>query len=279
MREFNGRTAVITGGASGIGKSLALRLAGEGMNIVIADIEVPALDSTVAELEAAGAAVMGVRTDVSDHSSVVALGEATKERFGNVHILFNNAGVAGGGPILQEDDIGVWDWVLGVDLMGVIYGIKVFGPAMVAHGEPCAIINTASMAGLLPAPSLGAYSVAKFGVVALSEVLALETRDLPNLQVSVLCPGFVRTGIADSERNIPEHLVSLETPTQEVEFRREALRDLVASGTAPSEVADKVFAAIQEERFYVLPHREYDEQVISRAEQLVAGGKVWSTAF
>lgn len=279
MREFKGRTAVITGGASGIGKSMAERLASEGMNIVVADIEQPALDLAVAELAASGAEVMGVRTDVSDHGSVLALGEATKDRYGDVHILFNNAGVAGGGPILQKDDIGVWDWVLGVDLLGVIYGIKVFGPEMVAHGEPCAIVNTASMAGLLPAPSLGAYSVAKFGVVAVSEVLALETRDVPNLHVAVLCPGFVRTGIADSERNIPEHLVSLESPTQEVEFRREALRDLVACGTPPSEIADQVFEAIQEERFYVLPHSEYDEQVVSRAKQIVAGGKVWSTAF
>ncbi len=276
MREFSGKTAVITGGASGIGHGVATRLAVEGMNLVIADIEQSALDSAVAGLEADGVSVLGVRTDVADNDSVKALAAAANEHFGDVHVLFNNAGVAGGGPILEPDDIGVWDWVLGVDLMGVVYGVKAFGPAMVAHQEPCAIVNTASMAGLLPTPSLGAYTVAKYGVVAMSEVLSLETRETSNLRVSVLCPGFVHTRIADSDRNIPEHLVSLEEPTEENELRREAVRDLIASGTPPSEVAQKVFEAIVEERFYVLPHPQYGEQIIARAQQIAALGSVAS---
>ena len=274
MHEFKGRTAVITGGASGIGHGVATRLAQEGMNLVIADIEAAALDAAVAGFEADGVSVLGVRTDVADNDSVKALAAAANERFGDVHILFNNAGVAGGGPILEPDDIGVWDWVIGVDLMGVIYGIKAFGPQMVAHGDPCAIVNTASMAGLLPTPSLGAYTVAKYGVVAMSEVLSLETRETTNLRVSVLCPGFVHTRIADSDRNIPEHLVSLEEPTAEGDLRREAVRDLVASGMAPSEVAQKVFEAIVAERFYVLPHPHFGDQVVARAQQIAAGGSV-----
>ena len=274
MREFSGRTAVITGGASGIGHGVASRLAEAGMNLVIADIEHSALESAVAGFEADGVSVLGVPTDVADNDAVKALAAAADERFGDVHILFNNAGVAGGGPILEPDDIGVWDWVLGVDLLGVIYGIKAFGPQMVAHGEPCAIVNTASMAGLLPTPSLGAYTVAKYGVVAMSEVLSLETRETTNLRVSVLCPGFVHTRIADSDRNIPEHLVSLEEPTVEGELLREAVRDLVASGMPPSEVAQKVFEAIVNERFYVLPHPQFGEQIVARAQQIAAGGSV-----
>ncbi len=274
MREFSGKTAVITGGASGIGHGVATRLAQEGMNLVIADIEHSALESAVARFEADGVSVLGVRTDVADNDSVKALAADANERFGDVHILFNNAGVAGGGPILEPDDIGVWDWVLGVDLLGVIYGIKAFGPAMVAHGEPCAIVNTASMAGLLPTPSLGAYTVAKYGVVAVSEVLSLETRETTNLRVSVLCPGSVHTRIADSDRNIPEHLVSLEEPTEEHEFRRESVRDFIASGMPPSEVAQKVFEAIVDERFYILPHPQYGEQIIARARQIAALGSV-----
>ncbi len=279
MREFRGKTAVITGGASGIGHAVAERLGSERMNLVIADIEQAALDSAVGEFKANGVSVFGQRTNVADNDSVKALAEATHDRFGDVHILFNNAGVAGGGPILEPDDIGVWDWVLGVDLMGVIYGIKAFGPAMVAHSEPCAIVNTASMAGLLPTPSLGSYTVAKYGVVAVSEVLSLETRDTTNLRVSVLCPGFVHTRIADSDRNIPEHLVSLEEPNEEREFRREAMRDLVASGIPPSEVAQKVFEAIVEERFYILPHPQYGEQIVARAQHIAVGSSVSTWAI
>ena len=274
MHEFNDKTAVITGGAGGIGHAVAARLAEAGMNLVIADVEHSALETAVAGFEADGVSVLGVPTDVADNDSVKALAAAADDRFGDVHILFNNAGVAGGGPILEPDDIGIWDWVLSVDLLGVVYGIKAFGPAMVAHGEPCAIVNTASMAGLLPTPSLGAYTVAKYGVVAVSEVLSLETRATTNLRVSVLCPGFVRTRIAESDRNIPEHLVSLEEPTEQGELLREAVRELVASGTPPEEIAEKVFEAIVDERFYVLPHPQFADQIVARAQQIAAGGSV-----
>ncbi len=270
MQEFVGRTAVITGGASGIGLAVARRLGREGMNLVLADIEQPALDQAVAELEAADVSVLGVETDVSDVGAVRRLATAADERFGNVHVLFNNAGVGGGGPILEPDDIDMWEWVLSVDLLGVLYGIKVFGPSMVAHGEPCHIVNTASMAGLVPTPGLGSYTVSKYGVVAMSETLSLETTDT-SLVVSVLCPGFVRTKIAESDRNIPEHLVRLEELSEELEFLRQAVQDLVAGGIPPEQVADAVFDALRTGRFYILTHPEYGDQIRQRAEWIVAG--------
>jgi len=270
MHEFSGRTAVITGGASGIGLAVARRLGREGMNLVLADIEQPALDEVVAEFEAAGVPVIGVDTDVSDVEAVRRLAAATADRFGNVHVLFNNAGVGGGGPILEPDDLDIWNWVLGVDLFGVLHGIKVFGPAMVAHGEPCHIVNTASMAGLMPTPGLGSYTVAKYGVVAMSETLSLETADT-NLRVSVLCPGFVQTRIHESDRNIPENLVSLDEPTEESEFMRQMIGDLVSGGIPPEQVAADVFDALSTERFYVLPHPQYIRQIRDRVDWIATG--------
>lgn len=270
MQEFRGRTAVITGGASGIGLATAERLGREGMNLMLADIEAPVLEREVARLEAEGVSVAGTVTDTADHASVLALAEATAHRFGDVHVLFNNAGVGGGGPMLEPDDLDVWDWTLGVNLLGVVHGIKAFGPAMVAHGEESHIVNTASMAGLLPTPGLGVYTASKYAVVAISETLAMETSDT-NLSVSVLCPGFVRTGIAESDRNLPEHMVDLAEPTEEEEFLRAMVRDLVAGGIPPSEVADCVFTAISTGRFAVLPHPQYADQVVARAHSIVAG--------
>ena len=271
MKDFEGRTAVVTGAASGIGNAVAVRLGQEGMNLVLADIEERALAEAVEKFEADGVPVLGVVTDVADFSSVSAMAEATAAHFGDVHVLFNNAGVSGGGLMLTPDDLDMWNWVLGVDLYGVLHGIKAFGPAMVEHGAPCHMINTASMAGLLPTPALGAYTVAKYGVVAMSETLSLETRDTTQLRVSVLCPGFVSTNIHESRRNMPEHLVSLEGPTEEAEFMRAMVRDLVAGGLAPAEVADVVFDAIVADRFYVLPHPHYADQILARAEGIGAG--------
>ena len=270
MREFDGRTAVITGGASGIGLATARRLGREGMNIVLADIEERTLDEAVAGFEADGVPVLGHRTDVADVEAVRSLSAATADRFGDVHVLFNNAGVGGGGPMLDPDGLPLWEWTLGVNLMGVLHGIKVFGPAMVAHGEPCHIVSTASIAGLLPTPGLGSYTVSKYAVVAMSETLSLETADT-NLGVSVLCPGFVRTRIADADRNLPEHLVPREEPTAEQELMRQMMRELVAGGLPPERIADEVVAAIRDDRFYILPHRDYASQVRARAERIAEG--------
>ncbi len=270
MQDFEGRTAVVTGGASGIGLAIARRLGREGMNLVLGDIEQPALDEAVAAFDAAEVPVLGMEIDVSDVESVRRLAAAAEERFGNIHLLCNNAGVGGGGAILEPDDLDVWEWVLGVDLLGVLHGIKVFGPSMVAHGEPCHMVNTASMAGLMPTPGLGSYTVSKYAVVAMSETLSLETADT-NLGVSVLCPGFVQTKIADSQRNIPEHLVRLEEPSEEEEFLRQAVIDLVGGGIPPEQVADDVVDAIRSGRFYILTHPEYATQIRQRAEWIASG--------
>ncbi|MEZ5167955.1 MAG: SDR family NAD(P)-dependent oxidoreductase [Acidimicrobiales bacterium] len=240
------------------------------MRLVLADIEERALTAQVDRLTADGATVLGVVTDVADFAAVEALAEATTDRLGPVHFLFNNAGVGGGGPMIADDDLDMWDWVLGVNLKGVVHGIKAFVPAMLAHGEPCHVVNTASMAGLLATPGLGVYNASKYAVVAMSETLALETAETA-LGVSVLCPGFVQTGIAESDRNLPEHLVSLEEPTAEQEFMRQMVRDLVAGGLPPSDVADRIVEGVRTGRFAILPHPQYGEQIVARSRALARG--------
>ncbi|MEM7139625.1 MAG: SDR family NAD(P)-dependent oxidoreductase [Actinomycetota bacterium] len=277
MQEFTGRTAVITGGESGIGLATAERLGREGMNLVLADIEERALDEQVERLSADGLEVIGVVTDTADFASVTALAATATERFGNIHLVFNNAGVGGGGPML-DDDMDVWEWVLGVNLYGVVHGIKAFGPGMLAHGEPCAIVNTASMAGLLPTPGLGSYTVSKYAVVAMSETLALETAGT-NLSVHVLCPGFVATQIADSDRNLPEHMARPLEDDPGIEMLREAMRDLVSGGIPPAEVADRIVDAVRQGRFTILPHPQYGPQIVARAEGIVAGDAATSWDF
>ncbi len=271
MEHFENRTAVITGGASGIGLATAERLGREGMNLVIADIEERVLVNEVARLCADGFRAIGVVTDTADFASVSALAAAAEAEFGDVHLLFNNAGVGGGGPMLEPDDMEMWAWVLGVNLYGVAHGIKAFGSAMLAHGHPCHIVNTASMAGLLPTPGLGVYTASKYAVVAMSETLALETVGT-SLGVSVLCPGFVRTGIADSDRNLPEHMASrLEEPSEEGDLLKAAVRDLVNGGIPPSDVADRVFDAVRTGSFYILPHPQFAPQVAARGARIAAG--------
>lgn len=271
MEQFDGRTAVITGGASGIGLAVATRLAAEGMNLVLADIEEGPLRQVVSDFESGGTVVIGVRTDVSVRDDVLALAAAGKERFGNVHVLFNNAGVGGGGAVADPDNLEMWEWVIGVDLFGVLYGIKAFATDMIAHGEPCHIVNTASMAGLLPFPGMGAYNVSKYSVVAMSEVLSLETSSTTNLGVSVLCPGLVATNIADSDRNMPEHLVSRDQATAEQEMMQTMIRELISQGMPPTEIAGHVVGAIRTGRFYILPHPEFHERVESRAASILSG--------
>ena len=271
MDDLRGRTAVITGGASGIGLAAARRFAAAGMNLVLADIEEPVLESVVGELGGSGVAVVGVRTDVADRESVEALTAAATERFGSVHVLFNNAGVGIGGPLLADDDqfYEKFDWTMGVNLMGVLHGIRSFVPAMIAHGEPAHVVNTASMAGLMPAP-LGAYTVSKYATVALSELLAQETAGT-NVGVSVVCPFFVKTEIGESDRNLPEHLVSIEEPTAEQEIRSEVVRDLIAGGIEPALVAEQVHDAIVGGRFWILTHPGSEDHPRERAEQIAAG--------
>ena len=203
MEELQGKVAVITGGASGIGRAVADRAAGEGMKIVLGDIEEGPLKGAVDDLTSQGAEALGVLTDVSDGASVQALRDKALDRFGAVHLVHNNAGIGLGGPIweVSEED---WRWILGVNLWGVIHGIATFVPLLIEQGEGH-VVNTASIAGLIAAPFLGPYNATKQAVVAISETLFKDLQAVgAPIGVSVLCPGFVQTRIADSERNRPE---------------------------------------------------------------------------
>jgi len=268
MQELNGRVAVVTGGASGIGFGLASAFAAEGMKVVVGDIEEPALDDAVAKLQASGAEVLGVRTDVSDAASVAALAAAAVDRFGAIHIACNNAGVGGGG-LSWEAPLSTWEWVLGVNMWGVIHGIRAFVPILMQQNE-AHIVNTASIAGLAAGPFMGPYNASKHAVVALSETLYHEmAMTAPQVKVSVLCPGWVRTRIADSARNRPDDDGddAVENPA------RLLLQSVIERGMPPEELAAIVLEAIRAERFWILPHDDAEpfwrEFVNGRAQALV----------
>jgi NAD(P)-dependent dehydrogenase (short-subunit alcohol dehydrogenase family) len=253
MQSFRDKIAVVTGGASGIGFAMAERFAKEGMKIVLADVEPAALESARATLAASGADVLAVPTDVARGEAVAALARRTLERFGKVHVVCNNAGVSVGGPMWEhtEDD---WRWVLGVNLWGVIHGIRSFVPIMLRQNEPAHVVNTASLAGLTSNPFLGVYNVTKHGVVTLSETLAQELAFVgAPVKVSVLCPGFVRTRIAESQRNRPADLPDGAERLRPEAFEQQ-IQALIAAGMPPSAVGELVFSAVRDERFYILPH-------------------------
>ena len=268
MQELSGKVAVVTGAASGIGLALAQRFVREQMKVVLADVEQGPLDEAAAALTAAGGAVHAMRVDVSDGAQVAALAEAAEAAFGPVHVLCNNAGVGGGGGALWAVSEADWKWTLDVNLWGVIHGVRAFVPRMIAHGGDAHVVNTASMAGLMATPSLGAYTVSKFGVVALSEVLA---KDLDiagaRVKVSVLCPSFVRTGIADSQRHRPAGLPPVNAPGSKK--MAAALKALTDTGIAPETVADAVVTAIREERFYILTHADTKPAVARRMKDIL----------
>jgi NAD(P)-dependent dehydrogenase (short-subunit alcohol dehydrogenase family) len=250
MQELNGRVAVVTGGASGIGFGLASAFAAEGMKVVIGDIEEPALGDAVARLEASGAEVLGVRTDVSEDASVAALAAAAVDRFGAIHVACNNAGVGGGG-LSWEAPLSTWEWVLGVNLWGVIHGIRAFVPILVQQDE-AHLVNTASIAGLAAGPFMGPYNASKHAVVALSETLHHEMAlTAPQVKVSVLCPGWVRTRIADSARNRPAGDAAADAADVPA---RQLLQSVIENGMPPEELAATVLDAIRAERFWILPH-------------------------
>ena len=266
MQAFEGRTAVVTGGASGIGFALAQRFAGAGMNVVLADIEESALERAVTYLEERQHRVLGVVTDTMRRESIDNLLESTVNEFGNVHVLCNNAGVVNGGsprPIWEIDDAD-WDWVMGVNFDGVLYGLRTFVPDMIGHGEPGHIVNTASVAALMPGG--GPYGVSKHGVLVISEALH---RDLAaagsKIHASVLCPGWVNTRIAEAERNRPATHDTAHNPDHDPL----PIGDALTGGKDPAEVADLVFQSIEQERFYILPHAGWDEVVLGRVNAVV----------
>jgi len=265
-----GRVAVVTGAASGIGLALSERLAREGMRVVMADIEEPALAEAAQVLIGGGAQVLPVPTDVASSEQVDALRDRALEAFGAVHLLCSNAGVTGLGRSLWEMTRADWEWVLGVNLWGVIHGIRSFVPVL-RNQDAAHIVNTASVAGLV-AGTLGPYSVTKHAVVALSEALYVQLLQYgSNVGVSVLCPGWVRTQILNSERNRPADLEPPE-PDPAWATAREVVRQLVESGMEPAQVATQVVDAVREGRFYVLTHPEMNDAIRRRTEDVLAGG-------
>lgn len=260
LDHLSGRVAVVTGAASGLGLAMCRRFTSEGMRVVMADVEDGPLHAAVAELTSRGYDVHGVVTDVSSAADLDHLADAAYEAYGSVHVLCNNAGVVKSGRAwaLSLDD---WEWVLGVDLWSVIHGIRAFIPRMLAGGEPGHVVNTSSIAGLLPMPNLTAYGAAKAGVVAISEDLQLDLAgENADIAVSVLVPGFIPTRILESERTRPAHLVHAganpSTPR-------------TTTGVTPTmdadEVAGLVAEAIRERSFWVLTHPKYQEIIRQRA--------------
>jgi NAD(P)-dependent dehydrogenase (short-subunit alcohol dehydrogenase family) len=270
MKEFKGKVAVITGAANGIGRGIAERCVREGMKTVLADIDDADLAKAESELKTLGGTVLGVRTDVSKRADVEQLARQTLDAFGQVHLLFNNAGVGAGGPA-WEATWNDWEWVMGVNLWGVIYGVKVFTPHMLAQKVECHIVNTASAAGLVVGGGSAPYAATKHAVVALSEslYLALEKR-AALVKVSVLCPGLVRTDIVNAERHRPAGLKDEPVEmTPEMRAGLNFFKAAIEASMPPLQVADAVFEAIKNERFYIVTHPDWMEVVRMRTDNLL----------
>jgi NAD(P)-dependent dehydrogenase (short-subunit alcohol dehydrogenase family) len=270
MEQLSGKVAVITGGASGIGRAVASAAATAKMKLVLADIEERTLDATAKAFADGGADVLAVVTDVAESSSVEALRDRALAHFGAVHVVHNNAGVGGGGPMwaISEAD---WRWVLGVNLWGVIHGIRAFVPLFIEQGEGH-VVNTASLAGLLSPAFMGPYCASKHAVVTMSEVLFRDLQAVgANVGVSVLCPAYVRTGIAESERNRPVWAPAPDA-TDPLNTRiRERSRQLVADGIDATVVADRVLDAIRTNRFYIITHPEQNFAIDLRMRDILEG--------
>jgi NAD(P)-dependent dehydrogenase (short-subunit alcohol dehydrogenase family) len=257
--ELSGRTAVVTGGASGIGRALALAFTRAGARVVVADLDEPGMADVVSTVHAMGGQALAVRTDVSELAQVQALAERAFATFGKVHVLCNNAGVAlwGGLESASHRD---WQWVLGVNLWGVIHGVEAFVPRMIAQKEPGHVVNTASMAGLIASQGLGIYNTSKYAVVGLSETLAKDLRPY-GIGVSVVCPLGVDTRIRESDRNRPRTLRNdTAAPAAPMELMGRTL--------APEAVAEMVLAAIRDNRLYVLTHEEALEPLRRRFQRM-----------
>lgn len=275
ITDFKGKTAVLTGAGSGFGLEMARIGARLGMNLVLADVQQDALDKAVAELQAAGAAVLPFKLDVASADQVEAMGRATLERFGAPHLVFNNAGVGCGG-LIWENTVKDWEWVLGVNVMGVAHGVRVFTPMMLAAAakDPAYqghIVNTASMAGLLNPPNMGIYNVSKHAVVSLSETL-YQDLSLVTQQVgaSVLCPYFVATGISQSHRNRPTDMVDGAKPTKSQLIGQAMSDKAVGSGKiTAADVAQKVFDAVAANQFYIYSHPKALASVQTRLEDVM----------
>ena len=266
MKMLEGRIAAVTGAASGLGRAMALAFAGEGMHAALADIDEPGLKSTLNEVQGRGVRAFAMRVDVSRYQEVESFCSKAIAQFGATHVVCNNAGVSPLGAV-WENTLADWQWILGVNLWGVIHGVRAFVPGLLAQGEGH-VVNTASVAGLISPPGMGAYNVTKHAVVALSESLYhdLRLRGSP-VGVSVLCPAYVPTGIADCERNRPRELLN---PAKKPSKEEAMLKKAVASGKlSADDVARAVVAAVKEERFYVLTHPRIKGAIRARMEDIL----------
>jgi NAD(P)-dependent dehydrogenase (short-subunit alcohol dehydrogenase family) len=270
MEKLRGRVAVVTGAASGIGLALAERFADEGMTVVMADVEAAALDTTAAAVRAKPAGVLALRVDVSHADDVERLARETYAAFGAAHVVCNNAGVAVFGAV-HEHSLADWQWVMGVNLWGVIHGVRAFVPRMLAGGDEGHIVNTASMAGLTTAPFMSVYDVTKHGVVALSESMFKEFEATgASIGVSVVCPGLINTSITRSSRNRPPELAEEGKAGPMAQAFGQELADRLTRGYPPSEVAEQVVRGIREKRFYIVPAQpEVRESATLRARDII----------
>ena len=285
MEDVAGKVAFVTGAASGMGLAMARSFAAAGMKVVLADVEEEALERARASFGPTNADIIAIRVDVTDRDAMADAADRTEEAFGKVHVLCNNAGVAVSGSIAEmayED----WDWVVGVNVDGVVNGVRTFLPRILAHGEGGHVVNTASLAGLLPFPGLGVYNATKYAVVGMSEAMRDDLAE-QNIGVSVLCPGLVNTNIFDSGRNRPADLQSdadtaaLTLPGEdgdaddpEREARMEAIR---ATALDPEVVGDMVLHGIQENEAYIFTHPQYVREVNERQEEITASFARWRT--
>ncbi len=270
MKNINGKVAVITGGASGLGKAFAKRLGEAGMKLALADVEVPVLEETVADLRSNGIEVIGVPCDVSSAQSMKNFSETVLAEFGEVHVLCLNAGVASGGPIV-ESSLEEWRWVLGVNLYGIIHGLDAFLPGLVEQNEGH-IVMTASIAGHTSFANLASYNASKHATVTIAETLFAEMKEAKSdVGVSCLCPGFVSTNIFTSDRNQPEELqTSLAEPPseEEVNQREAALEWLRANALQPEFVADLVYDAIIEKHFWIFTEESHTQAIAARHKEI-----------
>lgn len=265
MKDFKDKVAVITGASSGIGKGLAERCALEGMKVVLADVDRDGLDRLSMQLAESSTPCLAMPTDVSTAEQVEALAQATVDQFGSVDLVFNNAGVMLTGPSWEKSEA-EWDWILGINVKGVINGMRSFVPRMLAQGTDCHMVNTSSLAGFLAAPFMAPYTVSKYAVRGLTETMHYELAMMEaKLKVSVLCPGQVATGIMDSGHEKPAAASTDEGQAQMDDY----LRTEIASGMNPNQCADIVFEAIREQRFWIFPHPQFKPAFEAAMEEVL----------
>ena len=274
ITDFKGKTAVLTGAGSGFGLECARIGARLGMNLVLVDVQQDALDAATQEIQAAGAQVLAFKLDVSNAVEMQAMGAAVLARFGAPHLVFNNAGVGSGG-LIWENSVKDWEWVLGVNVMGVAHGVRIFTPMMLdaAKKDPTwqgHIVNTASMAGLLNAPNMGVYNVSKHAVVSLSETLYQDLSLVTDqISASVLCPFFVATGISQSHRNRPSDLRGSKPTQSQLVGQAMSVKAVSSGKVSAADVAQLVFDAVAANQFYIYSHPKAIKSVQTRLEDIV----------